>query len=1190
MDREIFKVYGGNKSKSRMNRGPFNSQTLPEYLRELEKRSEEVLERARQLREADGRTSKISGRTYRQKTRITGVNPMNMPEAAARIAEAHNRMREVTSALLAGPKQHEQRKRITGTDQLNVCNDLTRGIGPSSAANVSGSETRDINRTAQENGESVTYAALGRVQERSPGRKGSVEPLTYWQKTKITGNDHLAGAGNANVSGGRAGGSGRGVTQVVRPRSVDGYESGQYWQKTKITGNDNLLNVVSDEDSELGDWNLTVWKNREPDLDRALGSTETTGLLGSREVSSRLTEAQLSEVRTKLGIRTSMDIFETMQREYEEDGVGRPPKRRRVQGPGNAPFVEDGVNVQARKTRRIVGGEERDQREERTEWEDWDATDEGIGSEERLKSQEEKLGRVLSCLEEEFAEKERLSQGGLWCIPIPHDMKVSTVVEFYNAFHDGKTLPIRTCAICYRKFGEAELEEAEWAQWKSSSGEGQHLKQLDCRMCFHTGGKVVACKECVKNVGRGIASPAVRLHSRLRCEHAFPEELKDLTPVEEKLIALNSCYGFITTYSVVKGRRQSTAYPKHIKGHITVFPNCVQELVTLVLPHPLLKVMDEIHVSWKGPQKPAPKDISGLLSVRRRVVERALVWLKANNPLYAHIEIDTAELESWGAPSHGVPCQVYERLERDEPSAVEKTRTAQLVPPSERGLEVEDAMDVREILATLDQADVGRLEGVEEGRTDVGNGDAEPDGNVNESDEAIQEIGASGMFALDANPDVDDAEKLQYVFSALGNDGKGRSSSSAEVLCGNTTEPYIAVSRGEDFADPDDMWFYAKAFPTLFPFGGGGPRQAEEKIAEMVEGLIVESPMTAEALAKNALSSRNMSLEKWARVVLQRHGGRFATHRVFTFLVFNKLVRFRNHRVSMMSVSRKEFPEVERIVQSLSVQRLENARHELEASGKTSDGAVNQLLRNLSLYGFRQPMSRELRLGMRRKIKSLIVREGIPAIWFTLNPNDITNPVKLRLAAYRSREPKEAEAFLTGLDASFKRMRLAISDPLSSALFFHREISMFFKHYVRAGESSVFGRINQYFAAVETNERGSLHLHGLLWLHGNIGLSSFLDGVEDEGSRSYRDQVLQYVDSVFTEVCPHPSLPSEQSSETELHRISMKKRLEWSWPRGRPRQTYRRCCKAANSSRQRSRKKPISAQGQRKYTPTVLRV
>jgi hypothetical protein len=161
----------------------------------------------------------------------------------------------------------------------------------------------------------------------------------------------------------------------------------------------------------------------------------------------------------------------------------------------------------------------------------------------------------------------------------------------------------------------------------------------------------------------------------------FPDELKDLTPVEEKLIAMNSCYGFVTRYSIPSSQKQTARYPKHIKGHITVFPNNVQELATKVLPHPLVQVMEEIHVWWQGAEKPAPSDLSGLLSVRRRVVERALVWLRKNNPHYVGIEIDVAEMESWGAPPHGVPSAVYDCMERNEPTAWEKTRTAQVVPP-----------------------------------------------------------------------------------------------------------------------------------------------------------------------------------------------------------------------------------------------------------------------------------------------------------------------------------------------------------------------------------------------------------------------------------------------------------------------------------------------------------------------------
>ena len=379
------------------------------------------------------------------------------------------------------------------------------------------------------------------------------------------------------------------------------------------------------------------------------------------------------------------------------------------------------------------------------------------------------------------------------------------------------------------------------------------------------------------------------------------------------------------------------------------------------------------------------------------------------------------------------------------------------------------------------------------------------------------------MFALDAHPDVQDAQKLQYTWESLNQSLNRDSDKINNKRTGliveqqkDTGQPYIAVSRGGEFADSLDKHFFAKTFPTLFPVGKGGPRQAEERVAGMVESDVVY--MDQETTARRVVSSRNISLGTWARLVIERHGGRFATHHVFGFLVFNIQVKSRNRNVSMLSVSRKNFPEVERVVRSLNANRLETARAELEASGSTSDEGVRQLLRSLSLYGLRQPMSRESRLSMRRKIKSLIVRYGMPAIWFTLNPNDITNPVKLRLAAHRCRDPEEAESFLIGLDRAYKRAKLAISDPLSSAIFFHREISLFFEHYATVGKDSVFGRISQYFGAVETNERGALHLHGLLWFQGNIFLSSILQDMQEGGREEYRDSVIRFVDSIFTEV------------------------------------------------------------------------
>ncbi|KAM4064091.1 PIF1 protein [Hirsutella rhossiliensis] len=412
--------------------------------------------------------------------------------------------------------------------------------------------------------------------------------------------------------------------------------------------------------------------------------------------------------------------------------------------------------------------------------------------------------------------KERLSNDQTWCTPIPHDRKVSTVRDFYQAFHDASTLPIRTCMMCYRKRRPLTIFMPE-------------------------------------------------LLSRRRA--------RGLTLVEEKLVSLNSCYG-------------------HVKGHITVFPNNVQELATKVLPHPLLQALDEIHVSWQGVEKPAPSDLSSLLS----------------------IEIDVAEMESWGDPIDGVPALVYDRMERNEPSAWEKTRTAHVVPPTERAMDDEGSVEIEELFALLNQRQEtgGEAEGHgpnEEGAGRDGVG-ASPDQNVR----PINEVTSSGMFGLDGPPDVADVEKLR-----------------------------------------------------------------------------------------------------------------------------------------MLSVARKDFGKVERVARSMTAQRLAAARVELESSGKTTDEG------------------------------SLIVGYGVPAIWFTINPNDITNPVKLRLAAYRTRDPGAAEEFLEGLGSAYKRTRLAMSDPMSAAVFFHREMKLFFDHYVKVGEDSMLADI-----------------HG-------------------EDQAAYRERIIRYVDSVFSE-------------------------------------------------------------------------
>jgi hypothetical protein len=761
------------------------------------------------------------------------------------------------------------------------------------------------------------------------------------------------------------------------------------------------------------------------------------------------------------------------------------------------------------------------------------------GRRERTKTdQSDDLKDVLQWLENEYENKSKLSSTRGWCKPIPLDRKVETVQKFYSAMHNSKTLPIQTCSVCYRKCAEEDLEIVSSIDWKSLVVDGSRSPMPLCVICYPNADSVTSCKSCARLLERGMLSPAAQLHTRLGCEHIYPDDLKGLTPVEEKLISLNSCYGFITKHSIESGHRQDMRYPRHVKGHILVFPNNVEELTTKVLPHPLVQLMENIHVSWHGRERPEPTDLSRLLSVRRGKVEAALRWLKKNNRHYRDITIDVAEMNSWTSFSGEVPHMIYERMERNEPSAREKIQTAQVVPPTERGTDMEEHEgNIEEVIAQLRSAeDAPEFSDLSQGI----HGECQEGCHAEHDEQAesgrgdtLFEVNAAGMFGLDGAPDIPEAEKFRYFCSTVRKDTEDATNSQSAPdsrVKGSVgvkrarmqkQEPYIHISRGDEFADGLDTWFFAKAFPTLFPYGFGGPRLAEEAMVGSMgktgprKGVDRTAPV---ATVSGLIGSRNMSLRAWTEIVLRRHGGRFANHHVFPFLAFNLGLRSRNRRISMLSMNRKNFSQLERLVGDLTATRLEAAQKELQQSNNTSDKAVQELLRSISVYGHRQPMSREQRLSLRRKIKSLIIRYGMPAIWFTLNPNDITNPIKLRLASYRTRDAKDAEEFLRSLDVAYKRARLAVSDPMSSAIFFHREISLFFEHYVKVGEESVFGRISQYFGAVETNERGALHLHGLLWLEGNLHFGSLLHKLGRNKEEEYGEDIALFADSIFSEV------------------------------------------------------------------------
>ena len=91
------------------------------------------------------------------------------------------------------------------------------------------------------------------------------------------------------------------------------------------------------------------------------------------------------------------------------------------------------------------------------------------------------------------------------------------------------------------------------------------------------------------------------------------------------------------------------------------------------------------HVIWTGVERPTPRDVSKLLSVRPSALPAALWWLCLQNHHYADIVINEDEMGGWSFEEGGeVPALAYQRMVWEGEAAKELTRTGQIVPPADR--------------------------------------------------------------------------------------------------------------------------------------------------------------------------------------------------------------------------------------------------------------------------------------------------------------------------------------------------------------------------------------------------------------------------------------------------------------------------------------------------------------------------
>jgi hypothetical protein len=125
-----------------------------------------------------------------------------------------------------------------------------------------------------------------------------------------------------------------------------------------------------------------------------------------------------------------------------------------------------------------------------------------------------------------------------------------------------------------------------------------------------------------------------------------PYELLALTLLEKILIARYYPAAYVVKlFPKVKGARHwnPAGLNSGVRGNVSTYRLNITDIVDMVdlnvLPPPARMLAAVIAVTIIGPKGFPEKTMPGFLRVRRLRVREALVWLKANNPLYANIEI-----------------------------------------------------------------------------------------------------------------------------------------------------------------------------------------------------------------------------------------------------------------------------------------------------------------------------------------------------------------------------------------------------------------------------------------------------------------------------------------------------------------------------------------------------------------------
>ena len=320
---------------------------------------------------------------------------------------------------------------------------------------------------------------------------------------------------------------------------------------------------------------------------------------------------------------------------------------------------------------------------------------------------------------------------------------------------------------------------------------------------------------------------------------------------------------------------------------------------------------------------------------------------------------------------------------------------------------------------------------------------------------------------------------------------------------------YIQIARGSQPVNEfDNPSMLPMCYPTLFPYGLGG----------------TEDPHRGEAV----------TMKRHVKHLFSTRDQRFQQRYSFMFIVFNILQRREALLRTSLKTRKDNFAAFAEQFATLSPETIHLMSERVSRGDYTAKSQeernVLKLMREVNAVTSYVPGSPTSKVAMRNEIKALIVDQGLPHFYITINPADVYNPIVKFLAG----SDIDVDHCLPSDHNYYDQAFLVAKNPANAAKFFNIYMKAFiyavlgYQDNGSSQDGGILGRVKAYYGTVEAQGRGTLHCHMMIWIEGALNPDEIKKRINEDQDEAFKDRLIAFLDDTISTEFPLDPDPNLQ--------------------------------------------------------------